>query len=55
MGQLGSKLQAVKVGGLKKSLPQRQLTASSTYSSPGQYDHLQTLRVVLELAKISVL
>ena len=42
MSQLAAKLQAVKVGGLKKVQP-RNLSRGGPGSTPGQWDHPPTL------------
>ena len=42
VGQLATKLQAVKAGGLKKVLP-RGLSRGGPGSTPGQWDHPPTL------------
>ena len=42
VSQLAAKLQAVKVGGLKKILP-RSISRGALGSTPGRWDHLPTL------------
>ena len=42
VGQLAAKLQAIKVGGLKKILP-RSMSRRCPASTPGQWDHPPTL------------